>query len=50
MKTTDFKEAGDLGFALASKSLRALLENGKFPMEGANIVTLKDSNGCCRGR
>lgn len=30
-KTTDFKEAADLGFMLASKTLRALLENGEFP-------------------
>ena len=30
-KATDFKEAADLGFTLASKSLRALLENGEFP-------------------
>ena len=30
-KTTDFKEAGDLGLTLATDTLRALLENGKFP-------------------
>ena len=30
-KTTDFNEAGDLGFTLASGTLRALLENGEFP-------------------
>ena len=30
-KTTDFKEAADLGFGLASRSLRALLEKGEFP-------------------
>ena len=30
-KTVDFKEAADLGFSLASRSLRALLENGEFP-------------------
>ena len=30
-KTTNFKEAGDLGLTLATDTLRALLENGKFP-------------------
>ena len=30
-KTTDFEVAADLGFTLASKTLRALLENGEFP-------------------
>ena len=30
-KTTYFEEAADLGFALASRSLRALLKNGEFP-------------------
>ena len=30
-KTTDLEEAADLGFVLASKSLRALLEYGEFP-------------------
>ena len=30
-KAMDFKAAADLGFTLASKTLRALLENGEFP-------------------
>ena len=30
-KATDFKEAADSGFALASKTLRALLDRGDFP-------------------
>ena len=30
-KTMDFEVAADLGFTLASKTLRALLENGEFP-------------------
>ena len=45
-KTTDLEEAADLGFVLASKSLRALLEYGEFPeMEGANNVALEDRGG-----
>ncbi len=30
-ENADFKEAGDLGFSLASGTLRALLERGEFP-------------------
>ena len=30
-KATDFKKAADLGLTLATDTLRALLENGKFP-------------------